>query len=261
MLYRMTTEARTAWFLYPPIDGGGETPAFMLYRTTTEARREPPGFWHRPIGAKNENFGELERFIISVSEGNNGHQTSLKRWNNGNSVEMRHSEKKSKKWNTLLYSGTEGILSSSVQRTPSRAWHRGSLLGLGIEDLFSSSAQRASSRARHGGPPLGLGTEDLLSSSVQRASFRARNRGPPLELGKENLLSGSAQIVFSRAQHRGLWFGPESLISGSTQRASSRDRQRVPSDFSTEGLHSVTVENLLSGSAQTASLAQHLLTP
>ena len=32
-----------------------------------------------PNGAKTENFGELERIIISVSKGNNGHQTSLKR--------------------------------------------------------------------------------------------------------------------------------------------------------------------------------------
>ena len=36
------------------------------------------------------------RIIISVSKGNNWHQTSLKIWNNGNPVEMRHSEKKSK---------------------------------------------------------------------------------------------------------------------------------------------------------------------
>ena len=32
-----------------------------------------------PNGAKTENFGELERIITSVSNGNNGHQTSLKR--------------------------------------------------------------------------------------------------------------------------------------------------------------------------------------
>ena len=37
MLYRITTEARTAWFLHSPIDGGGETPASMLYRMKTEA--------------------------------------------------------------------------------------------------------------------------------------------------------------------------------------------------------------------------------
>ena len=49
-----------------------------------------------PNGAKTENFGELERIIISVSKWNNGHQTSLKRWNNRNPVEIRHSEKKVK---------------------------------------------------------------------------------------------------------------------------------------------------------------------
>ena len=50
-----------------------------------------------PNGVKTENFGELARIITSVSKVNKGHQISLKRWNNGNPVEMKQSEKKVKK--------------------------------------------------------------------------------------------------------------------------------------------------------------------
>ena len=69
-----------------------------------------------PNGAKTENFGELERIITSVSKGNNGRQTSLKRWNNGNPVEMRHSEKRSQKWNTLdwVCTGWKEITRTSI---------------------------------------------------------------------------------------------------------------------------------------------------